>query len=254
MIRAILDIVVYEHSETLYLNLEQCISEHLALLVRVIQEKPDETLLKNLSTEIWPQYSASTSRLRDLFMCLDRNYLVHNGGLFVYDLGVHLFRTMIMEKSTAGERVARLILEQIHSDRCGESVDKMIMKNITTMLHDIHFYESIQRKVILQSSAYYKQYAQQMMAQCTVSEYLSIVERSLEEEEERAENYLQQSTKPLLFDAVQEEMITNALDLILEHNTTGLYSMIDKNQTDDLKRMYRLLSLDESHRQRLIAR
>jgi hypothetical protein len=80
------------------------------------------------------------------------------------------------------------------------------------------------------------------MAQNTVPDYLKKIETRLRQEEARADQYLDKSTKPKLRAVVQEELITRYAKRLVEDEKTGAGVMFARNLVEDLGRMYNLFA------------
>jgi len=76
----------------------------------------------------------------------------------------------------------------------------------------------------------------------TIPEYLRKIEDRLLQEEGRADNYLDKSTKVKLRNVVQEELISNYAKRIVEDEKTGARAMFDQNAIEDLSRTFSLFS------------
>jgi len=76
--------------------------------------------------------------IRSIFLYLDRTYAVPSSSLFsIWDLGLEQFGSLIISQGRVQGRVVKGTLALIHKERCGESVDRGLLKSLLRMLVDL---------------------------------------------------------------------------------------------------------------------
>eukprot|EP00817_Percolomonadidae_sp_ATCC50343_P006906 CAMPEP_0117428516 /NCGR_PEP_ID=MMETSP0758-20121206/8203_1 /TAXON_ID=63605 /ORGANISM="Percolomonas cosmopolitus, Strain AE-1 (ATCC 50343)" /LENGTH=594 /DNA_ID=CAMNT_0005214909 /DNA_START=433 /DNA_END=2213 /DNA_ORIENTATION=+ len=147
------------------------------------------------------------------------------------------------------------IIDNIEAERLGETIDRKLIHDTTVMLNDMKCYEETLEKFLLKrTTTFYKEEAAKLTEHQSVTKYLEIVKRRLDEEMDRVECYLMSSTAQSLEKIVRVEMITTYLNFILENSKEGFIPLIRENDVNHLEMMFHLVNHDESHLKKMIER
>eukprot|EP00463_Aulacantha_scolymantha_P000488 TRINITY_DN1299_c0_g1_i1.p1 TRINITY_DN1299_c0_g1~~TRINITY_DN1299_c0_g1_i1.p1 ORF type:complete len:628 (-),score=103.46 TRINITY_DN1299_c0_g1_i1:126-2009(-) len=188
------------------------------------------------------------SMIRDILMYMDKTYCKQQKKIPVYDMGLQLFRDHLVRKGQLNDRLGQLLLQQVAQERNGEVIDKVLMKNCLSMLVEVNvtstevYVQVFEKEFLKQTRTFYQQESQDFISQNTCPEYLRKIEKRIWQEENRADNYLDKTSKPKLKAVVQEELITKYAERLVEDEKTGCIPMFQDDLTEDLGRMYKLFS------------
>ena len=105
------------------------------------------------------------------------------------------------------------------------------------MLSAVRYYGDFETALYEETQKLYQEDSRNKLDTMDVPDYLKYVEKSLEEEEKRANSYLESSTVRPLLSVCEIKLIGDHLHSIASR---GLSSMMLDKRVDDLKRLYRL--------------
>ncbi|KAI8811734.1 Cullin [Cladochytrium replicatum] len=211
---------------------------------------------------VWEDFTAGTVMVRDILMYLDKGYVKLQNVTPVYELGLELFRDVVLRsvEYPIGHHMLESILYLIELEREGDVIDRLVLKGVVDMLVSLDaggqyrtssVYESDFETFFLQTSrSFYELESQSFLRQCDASEYLKKVEKRLAEEEMRTKHYLTSTTEPKIRRILEEEAIERHLETIIELGGSGLVPMLTHDKIDDLQRMYRMFGrVPNGHRE-----
>ncbi|CAF1451196.1 unnamed protein product [Adineta steineri] len=223
----------------LYDNLKKVLDEHMqALLPSLLSETNDSNDYLRLLNSIWNDHIVRSILIRQLFIVLDRTYVLHAAVPSIWELNQDLFRRYIMQNSIISNRCVTGLLKLIEQERRGETIDRSLMKNLIRMLIDLHLYKKDFEPSFLQSTEeLYRNEGRQLIQTLELSQYLSHIERRLQEEQARITNYIDQSTKLQLIHLVENNLITNHIKQMLSKNFDKL---INENRFISVALLYDL--------------
>ncbi|CAF1417985.1 unnamed protein product [Adineta ricciae] len=224
-------------SNLLYENLRKILDEHIQTLVPVLLSEPNDSLdyLRTLNT-VWNDHM---SLIRQLFIVLDRTYVLHAAVPSIWELNQDLFRRHIMQNLKISNRCINGLLKLIEQERRSETVDRSLIKSLIRMLIDLHLYRKDFEPVFLRTTEQlYHNEGRQLIQTLELSQYLTHVERRLREEQTRITHYIDQSTKVQLIHLVETNLITLHIKEML---SKGFDTLIDENRYGSITLMYELL-------------
>jgi cullin-4 len=111
------------------------------------------------------------------------------------------------------------------------------------MLSSVRYYADFEVALFEETQKLYHDDSRNKLDTMEVPDYLKFVEKRLDEEEKRANSYLESSTVRPLLTVCEIKLIGDHLVSIASR---GLSSMMLSKRTDDLKRLYRLICGNES--------
>ncbi|CAH8842089.1 unnamed protein product [Trichobilharzia szidati] len=180
--------------------------------------------------------------IRNIFLFMDRQLLLLNPqNLQIWDLALKLFREDVITREKVQSRLLCQILEEIHKERCGEAIDRQLLRTVIRMLVDLKLYDSVfLNEFLRKSQQLYTYEADSLSRQLSVPEYLLHVDKRIMEEEDRLVVYLDaNSTRSLLISTLVSELLTRPLDYLLDN---GLVNPLKTKQTAQLSLFYSLIS------------
>ena len=234
------NMVVNKHGDKLYIGLIATETNHLRKVAARIEHATGESLLRLLKEE-WDAHNKSVQMIRDILMYMDRIYVPTQRKAPIHQLGLDLWRDVVVRSARIKERMLSLFLEAVARERGGEPVDRYILKATSQMLRDLGssvYVTELEVPLLERTTEFYAAEAQEKIASCSAPAYLEHVEKRLKEEVERVEAYLDASTEVRLTAAMDKELIAGETKTLIEMEGSGLSSMLDHNRYDDLRRMY----------------
>uniref|UniRef100_A0A667YUH6 Cullin 4A n=1 Tax=Myripristis murdjan TaxID=586833 RepID=A0A667YUH6_9TELE len=243
--QAVENLCSYKVSPTLYKQLRQVCEDHVQAQIHQFREYPFlcETVLSFLKrmNRCWQDHCRQTIMIRSIFLFLDRTYVLQNSLLpSIWDTGLELFRTHIVNDSGVQKRTVDGILEQIELERNGETVDRSLLRSLLGMLSDLQVYkDSFEERFLVETNRLYAAEGQRLMQERDVPEYLHHVAHRLEEENDRVMSYLDQSTQKPLINCVEKQLLGEHMTAILQK---GLSTLLDENRVTELALLYQLFS------------
>lgn len=237
--RNVEDICAEKMIMELYSSIERSFSEYVAeLMPRFLK---DEFQLQSVA-QCWDLYCKKMLLIRNIFLFMDRQLLLINSQCMqIWDLALKLFRENVITQEHVQSRIVQQLLEAIHRERCGEAIDRQLLRTVIRMFIDLKLYESVFLPEFLRKSEQLYSYeADTLSRRLSVSEYLIHVDKEIMEEDDRLTFYLDPtSTRTPLMSTLVSELLTKPLDYLLE---TGLVTQLKARQTTQLSLFYSLLS------------
>lgn len=243
------DLVIQKYGDLLYNGLSDSIKRQCTEILTVLTKENNTNLFEKLISS-WGAFKSAVNMIKDILMYMDRNYVQSKGLMPAYDLGLSIFKNVVILDFEISLKVKQWILKNIHDDRNSQmmTTDKCLMKNVIAMLTEIsnrdkNIYINIfELPYLEESQVFYTLEAQKLIAADSCSEYLKKVEKRLKDEKARVEAYMDPRTEPLILKIIDDCFIrSNCKTLVLMENS-GCAKMMEYNQLEDLKRMYLLFS------------
>lgn len=235
--------VLHKYGEKLYSGLVCTMTCHLREISKCIEAAYGVLFLEELNRK-WIDHNKALQMIRDILMYMDRTYVpTSSQKTTVHDLGLNLWRDIIIRSRNIQGRLLDTLLDLIHGERNGEVINRGLMRNITKMLSDlgISVYQDDFEKTFLDaSSSFYCGESQQFIECCNCGQYLIKAEKRLTEEIERVSHYLCPSSEEKITSVVEKEMIANHMQRLVHMENSGLVNMLIHDKYDDLGRMYSL--------------
>jgi cullin 3 len=210
-----------------------------------MSDAASENLLQ-VVVEKWDNHKLVMTMIRDVLMYMDKTYVKTANKMPVYDMGLILFQKHVVQNNAVKQRLGPVLLDNIQCERKGEAIDRVLIKHALSMLVEVAvnsrqvYVSEFELDFLEQTRTFYQQESQEFMQHNTCPDYLRKVEGRLIEEENRADTYLDKTTKPKLRQALHEELIVKYAQIIVENQSSGIVHMFQNDQMDDLARLYRL--------------
>ncbi|XP_025195333.1 cullin-3-B-like [Melanaphis sacchari] len=240
--------ILLKHGERLYNGMRETVSAHLETKVREdVLVALNNNFLQTLD-ECWRDHQTSMVMIRDILMYMDKVYVKNNEVDSVYNLGLVLFRDIIVRHDRIRDHLRETLLSMVMKERNGEVIDRIALKNACQMLmilgiqNRLVYQEDFECPFLAQSSEFYNVESQMLLAENSASIYIKKAESRINEEAERAKNYLDVSTESRVIQVVEEELIKKHMKTIVEMENSGFVFMLKNQRTKDLACMYKLLS------------
>ncbi|KAG0300704.1 Cullin-4, partial [Dissophora globulifera] len=231
-----------KYGDTLYKNLSSEIERHVHTVVEglLANEADQDTFLEAVHAA-WTDHCRQLIMIRSIFLYLDRTFVLQTLGVSsIWEMGLDLWRRLVMNQSEIRAKVLEGILHLIDKDREGDAISQPLVLSLLRMLTDIQMYTLVFEAPFLQASRlYYHVQGETNVHQFTVPEYLRYAQQRLLEETTRFEGYLNKSTRRGLISAVEGELLERWTDMLLQK---GFDSVMLGHNLPDLKLWYDLLT------------
>jgi cullin 1 len=206
-------------------------------------------------TKEWKRYTDAAKYNNHLFRYLNRHWVkreIDEGKKNVYDVyTLHLVRWRDDFFKAVETKVMEAVLRLVEKQRNGETIDQMQIKAIVDSFVSLGLDENdstkstldvyrlyFERPFIAATKAYYTNESKRFVAENSVVEYMKKAELRLEEEKERVGLYLHSDIMKKLMDTCNEALISDHSVLLRDE----FQLLLDNERTEDLARMYKLLS------------
>jgi cullin 1 len=240
--------------EELYMLLGEYLSTHLKEVYENAGSHVDEALLTYYISE-WKRFTDAAKYNNHLFRYLNRHWVkreMDEGKKNVYDVyTLHLVKWHKDFFTDVHNKVMDAVLKLVEKQRNGETIDQLQVKAIvesfvslgldendssksTLDVYRLHF----ERPFLAATKEYYDNESKRFVAENSVVEYMKKAEARLEEEKQRVGLYLHADIMKKLMETCNDSLIT-AHSILLRDEFQVL---LDNERTDDLARMYKLLS------------
>lgn len=241
------NMVLHRHGDVLYDGLVNLLTTHLAGVATEIREQNPPMLLAETQRQ-WKWFSLSLAHVRDIMMYMDRHYVRMRHKKPVHDLGLSLFRDVVVRDPALLPRLSETLLESIDKERNGETIDTHLIKSITKMLAELgadgngkSVYDNVFEEAFLKRTRqFYAREAKLFLAETTCSDYLRKAHRRIQEERTRVDAYLEAQTEEKVRKVAEEELISKYMTRLVNMENSGLIWMLRNDRIQDLRLMYTL--------------
>ncbi|XP_076337689.1 cullin 4 [Tachypleus tridentatus] len=240
--QAVENLCSHKMASQLYENLKNLCEQHVKSNVdQFLKDNMNNATFLKVMNDCWQAHCRQMIMIRSIFLYLDRTYVLQNASVAsIWDLGLELFRIHIISNQLVQSRTVEGLLVLIGEERCGETVDRTLLKNLFRMLSDLQIYqETFEGRFLKATEELYASEGQRLMQEQEVPLYLRHVDKRLNEEWERLLYYLDHSTKKALIQTVERQLLGEHLSSILQK---GLDQLLEENRISDLSLMYSLFS------------
>ena len=237
------NMVLHRHGDKLYRGLVEVTKEHLAGVASDVDAARGDTFAVTLEKK-WREHQKSMSMIRDILMYMDRIYAPPNALEPVYDLGLSLWRDVVLRDEAINARVRDFLLSAIDAERRGERVDAGAVRAMTRMLMDVGedvYVHDFETHLLRATSAFYRSESETLLGSCDCYAYLRRAEARLEEEEHaRVGSYLCARTEAFLVRRAEQELLERPTRRVLGLPNSGLRAMLAESRVEQAALAYKL--------------
>ena len=240
--RAAYNMVLRRHGDELYRGLVEVTKEHLADVASDVDAARGDTFAVTLEKK-WREHQKSMSMIRDILMYMDRIYAPPNALEPVYDLGLSLWRDVVLRDEAINARVRDFLLSAIDAERRGERVDADAVRAMTRMLMDVGedvYVHDFETHLLRATAAFYRSESETLLGSCDCYAYLRRAEARLEEEHARVGAYLCARTEAFLVRRAEQELLERPTRRVLGLPNSGLRAMLAESRVEQAALAYKL--------------
>ncbi|GIX60980.1 very large low complexity protein [Babesia caballi] len=219
-------------------------------------DAPVYTVSADSLIDIWLRYRTYVTAVSHLFSYLERFYVPDNSKPTLRAVAFQHFQNVIFEPHR--EPLRRRMLELLDERRASERTDEFALGAVSQIFHHLsglrgrQYVKELEVEVVKHASRYYATLAPLWVGECSLVDYLSIVEHCLEQEGQDCDRWLPESTRRPLLDVIMERLIVDQRFSIIG-NMPEVEGLIEDEQTEvrgtlptqtitqDLKMVYRFL-------------
>jgi len=237
------NMVLHKHGEYLYQQVAVVLQKRSEELLERAVHTPDEMFLPALK-KLWEDYKRGLGMVRDILMYMDRTFVKQNNRKAVYDVGVAVFGEHCLRSARVKDRMRELLLGLVHAERCGEKVDRDLIRGMTHMLHEIGkdvYAEDFEGPYVEASRQFYAVESEGFLQANSCPDYLRKAEARLAEEAERVAACLPSDYgggEGSIRQVIEHELIGRHKEALVDKEGSGLARLLDDNKVEDLRRMY----------------
>lgn len=239
------NMVLHKHGDFLYSRLIELQTDHLNTVATQIRTADSPVFLHEIHRQ-WSWFEVSLAHVRDILMYMDRQYVKSRNIKTVYDLGVSLFRSVVINDPAILPRLSQTLLSNIDRERNGEPVDSPLMRAITRMLAQLGENDDgkavyayvFEDSFLERTRQFYVREATLYLSESTCSDYLIKASQRIQEERLRVESYLEPRTASKVRVVTERELISKYMTKLIHMENSGLVSMLRNDLLPDLRLMY----------------
>lgn len=238
------NLVIQKQGKLLYEGIRSIVTDKITSISSLLTSTTDQSLLFSLSQR-WTEHKTYFGMIKDILMYLDKSYVTQNGLMSVYNMGLSVFASSVINRGDMSSRLQRLLLELILKERTGDLIERDTVKSVLSMLVELgigtkRVYQDVFETAFLAvTRTYYSNEATSLLDHETCAGYLLHSEDRLKEEREKAHRYLDPSTEKPLMSIVEDCFIVQNSKYLLEMES-GCLQMLHHSELDNLSRLYRL--------------
>ncbi|EPS73946.1 hypothetical protein M569_00804, partial [Genlisea aurea] len=236
--------VLHRFGEKLYSGLISAVTLQLNAMCELIEAAHGDSLFLETVNSKWIDHANAMQMIRDMMMYMDRTFIPSMKKSTVYEVGLSLWRDVVILSGTIHSRLLNAVFESISQERNGEVINRSLIRSIVKMMKDLGssvYADHFERPFLEFSADFYRAESQKFIECSDCPEYMKRVEGRLKEEAERVSQYLEARTEPGIVKVVLKQMISNHMHRLL-HIETGLMKMLIDDKFVDMGRMFRLFS------------
>ncbi len=250
---------MHKRSEVLFDRLTRQCKQHIQTLVDSLinTDTADYSTFLPALERCWLRHCDQMLTIRSIFLYLDRTYVIQQSAIpvrSIWELGLNLFgEFFLLPRASLGDSHSTLssvaisgLLDSIARERHGEMVNRALLKTLMRMLSALKLYKSqLEPSLIDSTRQFYSNEGQRLVDEVnssvlSVEEYLHHAQRRLNEESERINQYLEESSQRALISTVEQTLMAAHSRAILGAST-GASSLLKTKRLDSLRLMYKLL-------------
>eukprot|EP00922_Rhytidocystis_sp_ex-Travisia-forbesii_P057487 GHVS01085137.1.p1 GENE.GHVS01085137.1~~GHVS01085137.1.p1 ORF type:complete len:844 (-),score=110.22 GHVS01085137.1:123-2654(-) len=204
----------------------------------------------------WLDHKTYSKWMERIFTYLDRYYVQLAAVADLRTRGIQVFRDQAFWSVRIHLRDA--VLQAVHEDREGASIDSGGLKNVVRMYldlstsnYDIYRHE-LEDYLLPETSKYYARKSKQWLTEQSFSEYLRLAEGALDAERLRCVRTLSERSVSQVEEVVISALLRDPMEALLGNDDGKAFmELLNQHSLDELRRVYQLFSLVEGGLSRL---
>jgi cullin 3 len=277
------NMVMKQHGEFGYTELKNYLTRQLKKdNIRLGSEKDTYTFLFNFH-KYWKELVEFFGSLMNVFDFMNTRTVTKHHLSTIKGLGYNIAKEIFLEEKIFCETLQKHILKTIRKERDGDMVDRILLKNIISITHELGSHVVYEKNVkaifspplpngkmvknnkqvdvkyrwmgsldvyrkhfeaiyLDDTEKYYSEEAQKYASKLTPLDYLKIAEQRFQEELERANFYLDNSSKPFLIERVMLAYAIGKTEDIIDLVYSGLTTLFTQGNREDNRRIFAMFN------------
>ena len=162
------DLVIQKYGDLLYNGLNESIKRRCTEILIKLNKEPQKHIFEKLISS-WTEFKVAVNMIKDILMYMDRNYVQSKNLTPAYELGLSIFKNVVILDQEISIKLKEWILDNIKNDRKGQmmSTDKFLMKSVIGMLAEVSnrdkniYINLFETPFLEESNIFYKNEAQE---------------------------------------------------------------------------------------------
>ncbi|KAJ1902141.1 hypothetical protein LPJ66_000230 [Kickxella alabastrina] len=252
---------LHKFGSDIYAMLQGELDRHAQQQLQSINAQPvdsstDTAVLEQIQ-KFWTAYIQQLGMIKCVFLYLDRTYVLQTANTAsLWSMGLSAVRRFLIDTDMKS-RLIRLIIGEITKERNGKAVDRAMLLSLVNMFVELGLYLPFFMPSFIEAThEYYQRESRRLVGSLVpttvtpraqtgsssgpmdVPQYLVHVKRRLDEESQRASNYLGDGCKTSLLSTAQAELVEKHTDRLLSFSFDA---MADAHMLADLANLFMLL-------------
>lgn len=182
--------------------------------------------------------------------------MVQHRKLPIFEQGLSLFRSGVVQHADVAPRVQRLLLAAVRSHRGGAALDASLLRSVLSMLVDLGggsasagpggagssgvYGVLFEAPLLAETAQFFHDESREVLARSTCPEYCAYAERRLAEERARADAVMHALTTGRLLSLVECKLVAEHALALIDAEGSGSAYQLEHDRYEDMGRLYRL--------------
>ena len=127
-------LMVDKQGDTVYSGVYESLSQHFQRKREEVAARPNGPAFLVSLNEVWLDSLKILHAIKDIFMYVDRTYVVQHNKKPIFARGLQVFFDAVVNSPAVRTRLRQLLQRQVLRERLGEVIDRSTMKSIMEML------------------------------------------------------------------------------------------------------------------------
>ncbi|KAK9465333.1 Cullin family-domain-containing protein [Lipomyces arxii] len=192
--------------------------------------------------DVWVRWSSQLAIIKNMFFYLDRSYLLNTPGQSsIWDTGLKLFRTEIVENTVIGSQLMTSMMIYFEEYRSKHDVPVEKLSTVVRMISILGIYASTFHPEFVESTRlHYENLANMYVDTLLVPDYLKLVLDCLKFENDAAATFgLDRTTRNEAIETVKTQLVQNEVETIIDR---GFDELVETDGIESLAIMFDLFS------------
>lgn len=234
-------------AEDLYLRVQNTLSQYLSQSTLPALRSGDggEFMLRELGRR-WSNHKLMVRWVTRTFSYVDRYYVKRHEKESLEHVGYLCFKNTVFDSISSQVRAAALQI--VCKERGGESVDRALLKTVLSIFAEMGmgkldvYTEEWEKPFLDDTAEFYRRASAKWAEEDSFPDFLRKADKHINDERERAEQYLNHQTKDRLQRVCEKQLLVEHQKTMLEKENSGLVALLENNKTEDLKLLFKLYS------------
>ena len=230
----------HEHEAVLFDRLQHRLETFVKSQVDLLQHVDRYTAtFAGRALEVWERYLNKIMNVRQIFLYLERTYMMkQKTDKYIYELGLKLWQKHIRLHEDLILTLTSVILALITEERVKDMDYSFNLKTLLSMCQELDLYKSyFEPQFLDQTSEFFSVESRQLIQELSVAEYITHVEKRLDQEEKRSMLYLETNTRKLSVQLTENRLISEHSQTIIDK---GFRELVDQHRISELKSIFAL--------------